>query len=110
MSTDGERPPQPRPALREPRLASREAIQTALHDFVLKQFPAARKRGTSAADSLLEHGIIDSLGVLDIVRFIEEELRVPLLEHELVSGHFDSVASMAELIHSKTTERAPWTS
>jgi len=85
-------------------------IQTALREFVLKQFPAARKRGVGDHDSLLEQGLIDSLGVIELVTYIEHEFGVTLSDDELVSDHFESIASMAELVSCKTEEPATWTS
>jgi acyl carrier protein len=83
----------------------KDEIQAALRDFVRRQFPAARTRYPSDTDSLVEQGIIDSMGVLDLVTFIETDFQVTFLEEELVSDHFDSVASIAELVHRKTSER-----
>jgi acyl carrier protein len=83
----------------------KEEIQAALLEFVRRQFPVARQRRTSDSDSLLEEGIIDSMGVLDLVAFIESDFQVTLLEDELVSAHFESVAAIAELVHRKTTEK-----
>lgn len=87
-----------------------EEVQSAVSQFVLDQFPAARKRGISADDSLLDQGIVDSMGVLEIVTFVESEFDVTLTDDELMSDHFESIASISKLIHSKITQEATWTS
>lgn len=91
-------------------MSTKEEIQAAIREFVLKQFPAARKRSTADDDSLLEQGVVDSMGVLEIVTFIESEFDVTLSDDELMSDHFESIAAMANLVHRKTMEGASWTS
>jgi len=75
--------------------------QAAIHEFILQQFPTARKRGVSVADSLLEQGIIDSMGVLELVTFIEERFSITLNDDEMVADHFESIQAMAQLVHRK---------
>jgi acyl carrier protein len=78
-----------------------QEIRTTLYAFVLERFPAARSHGLTETDSLIAHGIIDSLGVLEIVSFIEEHFGIALADDELVADHFDSLPALAELVHSK---------
>lgn len=90
-------------------MKSQAEIQTTIREFVLQQFPAARKRETSDHDSLLEQGVVDSMGVLEIVTFIESTFEITLSDDELLSDHFESIAAMADLVHSKTAEDPSWT-
>ncbi len=78
-------------------------IQAAIRDYVLQQFPGVRNRALADSDSLLEPGIIDSMGVLEIVTFIESNYGVTLTDDELMSDHFESIASIANLVDSKTS-------
>lgn len=76
-------------------------IQTEIRDFIIKQFPAARARDVSEQDSLLDGGIVDSLGILEIVTFMEERFQILLTDDELVSDHFGSISSLADLVGQK---------
>jgi len=91
-------------------MSKQNEIQSAIRQFILDQFPAARKRGVADDDSLLEQGIVDSMGVLEIVTFLEGEFDVTLSDDELMSDHFETIASISELINSKVPEGATWTS
>lgn len=91
-------------------MSNKNDIQTAIREFVLKQFPAARKRGAGDDESLLEQGVVDSMGVLEIVTFIESEFNITLTDDELMADHFETVAAMADFVHRKTMEGASWTS
>ncbi len=78
-----------------------EEIRSSVQEFILQRFPVVRAQGLSADDSLLDLGIVDSLGVLEIVTFIEETFGVVLSDEEMVAENFASVSAMAELVRSK---------
>ena len=73
----------------------------AVADFVLEQFPLARQDDVTNETSLIEQGIVDSLGILELVTFIETEFCIVLDDDEMVSDHFNSIASLARLVGSK---------
>lgn len=57
-------------------------------------------------DSLLEKGIIDSTGVLELVGFIEEGFHVAVKDDELLPENLDSVNRLIAFITRKTAEAA----
>lgn len=73
--------------------------------FVLKSFPRARTKEVKNSDSLLESGLIDSLGVLDVVAFIEREYSTIVEEEELSPENFQTIDRIAAFIRSKTARR-----
>jgi acyl carrier protein len=54
------------------------------------------------SDSLLDKGIIDSTGVLELVGFIEEHYRITIEDEELVPDNLDSVNNLVKYIEKKT--------
>ena len=52
-------------------------------------------------DSLLEKGIIDSIGVLELVLYLEEEFGVKIKDEEVIPENLDSVANIEKLIKNK---------
>ncbi len=54
-------------------------------------------------DSFLEHGILDSMGVMELVYFVEESFGIKVANHDLTPDNFDSVELLAAYI-SRTTE------
>lgn len=52
--------------------------------------------------SLLDTGIIDSTGVLELVSFIEEEFGIEVKDEELVPENLDSLAKIAAFIEKKS--------
>jgi len=52
-------------------------------------------------DPLLESGVIDSLGVLDLVAFIETEFKVIVDDEDLIPENFQSIARIACYVEKK---------
>jgi len=52
-------------------------------------------------DSFVQKGIIDSVGVLELVAFIDETFGVIADEQEIIPDNFDSVSKLANYLRSK---------
>ena len=74
---------------------------------VLKQFiadelvPEENLSGLNENQSLLETGIIDSLGMLKLVSFIETKFRIQIGDEELIPENFENLSSLAEMVSKK---------
>ena len=76
----------------------RETIRNFIHEnFILDEGDHLKDE-----DSLLEKGIIDSTGVLELVAFIEEKYGIMVEDQELIPENLDSVRNIAEFIMRKT--------
>jgi len=51
--------------------------------------------------SFLQEGIIDSLGVMHLVEFVEQDFAVRVEQHEVTPENFDSVRKLAGFIRRK---------
>ena len=51
--------------------------------------------------SFLDEGIIDSLGVMELVEFVRGSLGVTVAQSEIVPDNFDSVAKLAAFVRNK---------
>ncbi len=76
-------------------------IAEQIMQYVSTKFPLARKRNLKADDSLLESGVVDSMGVLDLVSFMEGAFSITVSDDELVPENFQSVNSIAEFVGRK---------
>jgi len=66
-----------------------------IRSFVVEKFPLARKRNIKDSDELLESGIMDSLGILDLVAFIESEFNITVSDEDLSPENFSSIENVA---------------
>jgi acyl carrier protein len=71
---------------------------TTIRSFVMERFPEARTRRLADDDSLLESGVVDSLGILEFVTFLEERFSMALEDDDLTPEHFNSVAAIASFV------------
>ena len=56
--------------------------------------------------SFLENGIIDSMNVMELIMFVEEEFGVEVADEEIVPDNFDSVGKIAAYIRYKNGQPA----
>src|SRR2546423_7606106 len=81
-------------------MAAPNITQTIL-TFVLHKFPLARKRGVTNTEPLLESGILDSMGVLELVEFVESKFEIKITDDELLPENFGSVQQISDFVESK---------
>jgi acyl carrier protein len=77
-------------------------INAQIRTFILEKFPLARKQQIKDSDPLLESGVLDSLGVLDLVSFVEQEFSVHVADDELTPENFQTIDRIAAFIESKS--------
>lgn len=51
--------------------------------------------------SLMEHGVVDSTGVLELILFLEERFGVHVDDHEATPRNLDSVARILAFVRAK---------
>lgn len=79
-----------------------EGLHEQIRGFILENFLFTSDASALAFDdSLLDRGIVDSTGMLEIIMFIEEQLGVTLAENEMVPENLDSVNSIARFVECK---------
>lgn len=73
-----------------------------IREFILNHFlkgDVSRKLIDDA--SFIEEGIIDSVGVLELVAFIEEKFGFKIEDEEIVPENFDSIEKLDIFVKSK---------
>lgn len=81
-------------------------IEEHIRDFVARNLLYSEDGFTYADDaSFLQEGIIDSLGVLELVAFTEKTFGVKVDQKEVTPAHFDSVTRLAAFIREKRADR-----
>jgi len=81
-----------------------DQVRTQLRDFIVENFLFGQGGdGLADGDSLMDKGIVDSTGVLELVGFLEETWGVRVEDDELVPENLDSIASLAGFVARKTS-------
>ncbi len=81
------------------------SLRKRVRDFIEKNFFVSGPLQDD--DSLLDHGIIDSTGVLEVIGFIETELGVEVRDEEMLPENLDSISRIVAFVERKSpTETA----
>ena len=77
-------------------------LKPAIRRFVVDTFLFGKGGETLGDDdSLLDRGIIDSTGVLELVGFIESEFKITVDDEDLVPANLDSISGLAAFVDGK---------
>lgn len=80
-------------------------ISTRLREYVTENFLYTRQDYEfSDTDSLLGHGIIDSMGVIELITFVQDEFGISVEENEIIEENFGTLAAITRFIESKRAE------
>ena len=73
-----------------------------LRQFIVENFLFGKEDAPLAnGDSLLELGIIDSTGVLELVSFLEQKYGFTIQDEELVPENLDSIDRLVQFVRRK---------
>jgi acyl carrier protein len=75
--------------------------QAELTQFIEKELAKGRKTQIQPEDDLLSEGIIDSLGILQLVAFIEDRFGVQVADEDVVLENFQSVSALKRYLDTK---------
>ena len=85
---------------------NKEDTSEKIKNYILEKFPLARKRAIGNEDPLLEGGVLDSMGVLELVEFIEIEFQITVSDEDLLPENFQSIGRIVSFICHKITSGA----
>ena len=81
------------------------AIDQQIRTFIDENFLfGAGADGLAGDDSLVENGVIDSTGVMELVTFLESSFAVKIADDELVPRNLDSIDNLVRFVEGKLEE------
>ncbi len=73
--------------------------RTQVRDFVIRNFLFGDASGlASDSVSLLDNGIMDSLGVMELINFLEIDLKIQVPDSDLIPQNLDSIDNLVAYI------------
>ena len=76
-------------------------IKTQVRSFVTTNFYVANPAALADDASLLDQGIIDSTGILELVFFLEGQYGIAVSDKEMIPANLDSIARVAGFVGRK---------
>lgn len=86
------------------QLPTKVEIKQKVRQFIEDRSPAVRQGNLLDTDSLLDNNIIDSMGFLDLVTFVESEFEIVVEDDELLTDNFESIESISEFVNAKIAQ------
>lgn len=80
---------------------SDQSITARLRKYLVEHFPSARNHALRDDDHLLANGILDSLGVLDLVGYLEAEFGIAVADEDLMPEHFETLRRLTAFVGEK---------
>ncbi len=72
-----------------------------IRSCIVQKFPAAKKRLLNEDVPLLESGIIDSLGTLEVVGFLEQTFNIKIEDEDLSPENFATLRCLVSFVEGK---------
>lgn len=72
-----------------------------LRAFVIENYLFGKEEKLGNDDSFLESGIIDSTGILELVRFLEATFGIKVADEELIPDNLDSINKIVAFLQAK---------
>jgi acyl carrier protein len=76
-------------------------LNQQVRDFVTANFYVADPKSLEDGTSLLDAGIIDSTGVLEVIMFVETTFGVTVEDSEMLPENLDSIERIAAFVERK---------
>jgi acyl carrier protein len=77
------------------------AYKTEIRRFIADKFLFGEDMKLGNGDSLLEAGIVDSTGILELIDHLERSYGIKVSDDELVPDNLDSVSAIAAFLGRK---------
>lgn len=79
-------------------------ITTDLRDFIIANYYIPSEIDLDSVTSLLDDGIIDSTGVLELVSFVESRFGIAITDEDLLPSNFDSLHALTKFVETKVEQ------
>lgn len=86
----------------QPLRVSDDDVRERLRKFITESFPLARQKLPGDGDPLLDDGLIDSLGILELVNFMTDAFGVEVSDEDLQPENFHSIDTLVAFVVRKT--------
>jgi acyl carrier protein len=78
-------------------------IKNQLKEFIVAEFGEDKElQALAPDDDLIRQGIVDSMGVLQVVNFIEQTYGAQVADEEITVENFRTINAIANLVSQKT--------
>lgn len=82
-----------------------QSIEQPIREFIATNLLFTEGFTHTDDTSFLREGVIDSLGVVELVEFVQKKFGITVAQHEVTPDNFDSVAKLAAFVRGRVAAR-----
>ena len=79
-------------------MTNHEVINKAIVDYVAESFFGNERANIPLDLSLVEEGIVDSFGIIELVAFLESQFDITVEDEDITNENFGSINKMTDYI------------
>ena len=87
-------------------MESEMGTEQQVRDYIAENFLFGSEDDLSSSQSLLESGVVDSTGVMELVLFLEQTFQIEVGDEDLVPENLDTINDIARFVKHKLASRA----
>ena len=81
------------------------ALSQEIRDYILREFlPGEKPENLADSTPLISGGILDSIGMLKLVKYLEEKYQIEVEAHEVDVENFDTITLITDFVRAKKGE------
>ncbi|MCP4261209.1 MAG: acyl carrier protein [Planctomycetes bacterium] len=81
-------------------------IQSEIRNYIIENILFGDEELLDVDTSFQENGILDSLGFLEIITFVEEKFGIEIADNEVVPENLGSLRRISSFVEEKLNEKA----
>ena len=81
-------------------------IQSEIYQFIVNNFMFGQADGLKFDESLLQRGVIDSTGVLELVSYLQDNFNITVEDSEIVPANLETVQGIVTYVEKKLSVKS----
>jgi acyl carrier protein len=81
-------------------------LQEQLRAYIMETFYVSDASELTDEVSLIDSGVVDSTGMLDVIMHLETEYGINVLDHETTPENLETISRMADYVTRKQAQAA----
>ena len=77
------------------------STEKRIRGYIVENFLLGDDQGLEVSQSLVDSGVVDSTGVIELVAFLEETFGIDVADEDLIPEHLDTIANIAAFVQRK---------
>ncbi len=82
------------------------ALEFEIHKFIVDNFMFGQADGLKYDESLLQKGVIDSTGVLELVSFLRDNFNITVEDDEIVPSNLETINGIVAYVSKKLNAKS----